>query len=108
MHVGADNLLAVRVDNSKCADVPPLSGDFTAFGGLYRDVHLLSLAPLSISPLDDASPGVYLKPVKHDSASAMVDAVLKLRNGYDANVRTTVVWTGVDARGSPVAVGQVE
>src|SRR5260370_41461202 len=50
---GADNLVAVKVDNSPGLDssgeillptgnVPPLSGDFTFFGGLYRSVYLLS------------------------------------------------------------------
>ncbi|MEI9960823.1 MAG: hypothetical protein WDM76_06725 [Limisphaerales bacterium] len=33
-------------------DVPPLSADFTFFGGLYRDVHLLVTDPIQISPLD--------------------------------------------------------
>ncbi|HKO93130.1 MAG TPA: beta galactosidase jelly roll domain-containing protein, partial [Polyangiaceae bacterium] len=32
-----DNLLAVRVDNAAVPDVPPLSADFSFFGGLYRD-----------------------------------------------------------------------
>ena len=41
--------------------IPPLSADFTFFGGLYRDVHLLVTDPVQISPLDYGSPGVYLK-----------------------------------------------
>src|SRR5438874_724711 len=55
---GKENVLAMRVDNSHSEDIPPLSGDFTIFGGLYRDVHLLVLDPVSVSPLDDASSGV--------------------------------------------------
>jgi beta-galactosidase len=52
------NVLAVRVDNSKRDDLAPIKGDFTVFGGLYRNVHLLMLNPVCISPLDHASPGV--------------------------------------------------
>jgi len=43
---------------SPTANVPPLSADFTFFGGIYRGVHLLSTPPLAISPMDFASPGV--------------------------------------------------
>ena len=33
---GVDNLLVVRADNTRRDDVPPLEGDFTIFGGIYR------------------------------------------------------------------------
>src|SRR5258708_22447027 len=42
LKVGGDNVLAVKVSNAFDPDVPPLSADFTFFGGLYRDVHLLA------------------------------------------------------------------
>ena len=42
LHPGADNVIAVRVDNSDLG-IPPASSDFTLFGGLYRDVYLLAL-----------------------------------------------------------------
>jgi len=48
-----ENVVAVRVNNAKREDVTPLSGDFTIFGGIYRDVHLLTLSPLSVSPVDE-------------------------------------------------------
>ena len=41
-------------------DVAPLSGDFTVFGGLYRPVHLFATNAVCISPLDFASPGVFV------------------------------------------------
>jgi beta-galactosidase len=56
-----DNVIAVQVSNKHDENVAPLSGDFTVFGGIYRGVHLLVLNPLSISPIDDASSGVYVK-----------------------------------------------
>ena len=43
LRVGQDNVIAVKVNNAKDSDILPLSGDFTVFGGLYRDVHLLVL-----------------------------------------------------------------
>jgi beta-galactosidase len=39
---GADNLLAVEVDSTERADIPPFGGsiDYLTFGGIYRDVEL--------------------------------------------------------------------
>nr|WP_243167800.1 glycoside hydrolase family 2 TIM barrel-domain containing protein [Anaerocolumna cellulosilytica] len=36
-----ENLLQVYVDNATTKDVSPLGGDFTIYGGLYRDVNLI-------------------------------------------------------------------
>ena len=44
---GADNVIAVQVSNAAVNDVPPLDADFTFFGGLYRDVHVLITDPRS-------------------------------------------------------------
>ena len=41
LKVGPDNVIAVKVNNARQPDIPPLAGDFTFFGGLYRGVHLL-------------------------------------------------------------------
>ena len=61
--VGADNVIAVKVNNAFNVSIPPLTADFTFFGGIYRDVHLLvtKIRVLMISPLDYGSPGIYLK-----------------------------------------------
>ena len=39
---GADNLLAVELDSTERADIPPFGGsiDYLTFGGIYRDVEL--------------------------------------------------------------------
>src|SRR5205823_6279504 len=77
----------------------PLSGDFTIFGGLYSGVHLLALDPLHISPLDDASPGVYLKQVHVDDSSAEVERTTKLRNDADLPKVADVECTMITADG---------
>jgi beta-galactosidase len=106
VHKG-DNLIAVRVDNSFSPDIPPLSGDFTICGGLYRNVHLLVLNPLSISPTDDASPGVYLAPIHVDAASAQVLLTTVLRNDLDTPEQVTAACTIADAKGNVLATQQV-
>ncbi len=95
VHAGRGNIVAVRVNNARDSSITPLSGDFTIFGGIYRSVHLLILNNLSVSPLDYASPGVYVaqKEVTRKRARLQISAVI--RNGSDlrrtAVVRTTIV-----------------
>ncbi len=100
---GGDNVLAVRVDNAPSTAIPPLSGDFTMFGGLYRPVHLLALADTHVSPLDDASPGVYLRPGPLTDANADLTATVELRTAAATSQRVTVTCTVFDAAGASSA-----
>lgn len=100
---GRTNVLAVRVDNSRREDVIPLTGDFTIFGGLYRSVTLIVTPSINISPLDHASPGVFLtqENVSEDSADVQVETIVS-NGGY--HQRDVMLKVSVrDASGSLVA-----
>jgi beta-galactosidase len=97
-----DNVIAVRVSNAKNPDIPPLSADFTFFGGLYRGVRLLALNPLSISPIDDASPGVYVKQVAVTPERADLQVTSKLRNGGAAQSSAIVTAELIDSGGAVI------
>jgi len=117
---GGDNVIAVRVTNEKNPGIPPLTADFTFFGGLYRGVQLLALNQLSISPMDDASPGVYVKQENPSAAHVKLQVTSKLRNGGSAATPATVTcdllgddgavlqsvsdYQSIDANGSADAV----
>lgn len=90
--LGADNVLAVRVDNSRREDVVPLGGDFTVFGGLYRPVTLIVTGSVNITPLDYGSPGVFLRPQEVSTGRAVVEAVAEVSNqsGAARNVEVQV------------------
>ena len=55
---GADNDLLVRVNNAEDLTLMPLVGDFNFYGGLYRDVHLVTTDATCISLLDHGSCGL--------------------------------------------------
>lgn len=55
------NLIQVEVDND-CDDIPPRSGDFTFFGGIYRDVWLEDYSPLHFSLNPYATSGIKVTP----------------------------------------------
>jgi len=104
-----DNVIAVKVDNTRVADVPPLSGDFNIYGGLYRPARLLILNPVSISPLDFGSSGVYLLQKNVSQEQATIQITTMLRNAIIGDQNVTVVWNIFDGIGDPVAtlsVGQ--
>ncbi|MFH5823758.1 hypothetical protein [Georgenia sp. AZ-5] len=55
---GREAVVAVRVDNTHVDDIPPFSGDWTFYGGLYRNVWLVATEEVHLDVLDHASPGV--------------------------------------------------
>lgn len=101
---GADNVIAVKVDNAINPNIPPLSADFTFFGGLYRDVHLLVTDPVQISPLDYGSPGVYLKPTDVSSSSANLQVTTVVSNSTSVAQTVTVRSVVTDGATNVVAV----
>jgi len=77
---GDNNKLTVRVSNALSLGIMPLVGDFNFYGGIYRDVHLLVTEEACISPLDYASPGVYLIQKNVSKEVADVEAKVLLSN----------------------------
>lgn len=57
---GAENLLAVKVDNTVVDDVYPQKADFTFYGGIYRDVNLIVVNPVHFDLMDYGSDGIYI------------------------------------------------
>ena len=87
---GAKNQLLVRVNNAEQLDVMPLVGDFNFYGGIYRNVALLLTNDVCISPLDYASPGIYLRQMKVDTQQADVKADVMLDNPTDKTQQVEV------------------
>ena len=88
-----DNQLQVSVSNALFLDVMPLVGDFNFYGGIYRDVHLLVTEETCISPLDYASPGVYLmqESVSPDKAGVKARVVISGRTPDNVNLNIRVL-----------------
>ena len=80
LDTAGDNVVAIRVDNAKDKDVAPLSADFTFFGGLYRGVELIVADPVCISPVDDASSGVYVRQMSVNAELATLHLTARMRN----------------------------
>lgn len=92
VNFGASNSIWVRLTNAQDMDVMPLVGDFNMYGGIYRDVELLVMPAMHISPTDYASSGVYVTPtfVSQDKASLTVRTMVNGTAGTMGDVRVFV------------------
>ncbi len=104
LRFGAKNELRVQVDNSPTHDVPPISGDFNMDGGLYRPAHLIVTDAACISPLDFASPGVYLNTRSLSDAAAEVGVMTVVSNRTDAGQTLRLESWIEDPTGKVVAI----
>ena len=76
-----ENNVRVKVDNSHNVAVPPLSADFTFFGGIYRDVNLILTSATHISTTHYASSGVYISTPQVSEQRAVANIRTMLTNG---------------------------
>ena len=97
------NVLAVRVNNAHDADIPPLNADFTFYGGIYRDVWLIATAPVHVTLLDHASPGVFIDTPEVSTEAATVRIRGTVVNALAGGRRVQVVNRIYDPEGREVA-----
>ncbi|MCM1333286.1 MAG: glycoside hydrolase family 2 protein [Bacteroides sp.] len=74
-----NNDLAVTVDNSR-VDVGPISADYTFWGGLYRDVWMITTPQVHFDMADYGSDGVAVNVRKVDEKIASVSVSAGVRN----------------------------
>ncbi|MDO7174035.1 glycoside hydrolase family 2 TIM barrel-domain containing protein [Mariniflexile sp. AS56] len=100
---GQDNILAVKVDNSHNIDIPPLSADFTFFGGIYRDVFLLKRSAIYFSMDDYSTSGVYISTPEVSKTIAKVEVKSLIKNELIGNKAVNLVNRIIDKYGQTVA-----
>src|SRR6185503_4697134 len=80
-----------------------LTADFTFFGGLYRDVHLLSVNELHVDLQDDGSSGVYLSTRDVSASGAELSARVRVSNAASVERAAHVTLSVLDAAGTSTA-----
>lgn len=96
----AYNLIEVTVDNSHNIDIPPLDADFTFYGGIYRDVELISLPKQHFSLDDFASDGFYVNYPQVSEEKASVEVTAILNNAASSQEQTQLKLILFDAEGT--------
>lgn len=108
LRYGQENLFAIYVNNVYNPNIPPLSADFTFFGGIYRDVYLQFMNPVHIATNDYASSGVYIRTPEVSNSAASVEITTLLTNDMPQATEIRVENIICDADGKEVKKTQAE
>ena len=108
LRYGQENLFAIYVNNVYNPNIPPLSADFTFFGGIYRDVYLQFMNPVHIATNDYASSGVYIRTPEVNNSAASVEITTLLTNDMSQSTEIRVENIICDADGKEVKKTQAE
>ncbi len=108
LRYGQENLFAIYVNNVYNPNIPPLSADFTFFGGIYRDVYLQFMNPVHIATNDYASSGVYIRTPEVNNSAASVEITTLLTNDMSQPTEIRVENIICDADGKEVKKTQAE
>lgn len=98
-----DNELLVKVDNSHHKNIPPLTADFTFYGGIYRDVFLIAVDPVHFTFNNSGSNNVFITTplVNNKKATVVIRGNISNTNSKAGKIK--VVTTVLDAKGKIVA-----
>lgn len=101
-----ENFIKIKVNNSHNPDIPPLSADFTFFGGIYRDVYLIETEAAHFAMEDFASSGIYISTpeVNNEYATLKVSSIIK--NDSDQRKSLQVSHTVMAEDGSIIFSGE--
>ncbi|HYE54649.1 MAG TPA: glycoside hydrolase family 2 TIM barrel-domain containing protein [Chitinophagaceae bacterium] len=96
------NHVLVKVDNSHNPQVPPLSADFTFFGGIYRDAWLISVSPVHFSFSNYGSNGVFISTPEVNEKKAVVHVRGNIANQQQSVRQVKVLTSVLDRDGNKV------
>lgn len=93
-----ENLLCVSVDNSPNDLVYPQKADFTFYGGLYRDVSLITVSKNHFGLEEDGTPGIKVTPEVEGKHAVILAETWILGDGrVRFSIEGTQVQTEVEA-----------
>ena len=86
VNFSGENELLVKVDNSFNKNIPPISADFTFYGGVYRDAWLVAVDPVHFSCDNYGSNSVYITTPEVNKKIATMQVKIMITN-HDLNAR---------------------
>lgn len=98
----------VKLTNRYNADIPPLTADFTFFGGLYRDVYLEAADPVHFDLDNYASNGTFITTPAVSAEAAEVVVAGAVTNRSPALRTVTVLTRLLDGNGREVGRQQTQ
>jgi len=97
------NELLIKVDNSHNENIPPLSADFTFYGGIYRNVSLVAIDPVHFSCNKYGSNSIYISTPVVDQKNATIQVRSVITNHSSSDRRIKINSVVYDKAGKKVA-----
>lgn len=97
-----ENVLCVRADNSKTEKVYPQTADFTFYGGIYRDVNIITVNKNHFDLDYFGAPGLQVAPTVTDDKNAACEVTATAYVTGEGQVRITIL----NGEGEAVAQGE--
>ena len=101
-----ENLLAIKVDNTRSEEIAPRTGDFNIYGGIYRRVYIITVDDVHVSLDNSGSSGLFLttpnirsKERPDDFGILLIKADIVNEGDHDRDVTVTVHIEGDNAPG---------
>jgi beta-galactosidase len=107
---GKDNIneVLVKVDNSYNENLPPLSADFTFYGGLYRDVYLVAADPVHFSFDAKGSQSVFVTTPSVTADKAEIEVRGDVSNKGNTARKLSITTVLKDKKGNQVSLQQAK
>lgn len=98
-----NDIISIKVDNSHDDQIPPLKGDFNFYGGIYRDVYLITTNSIHFDLSNLASPGIFIKTPSVSKEKALVEVQADIINENSIKKKIEVKTTILNAEGKVVS-----
>ncbi|MDB5232402.1 MAG: glycoside hydrolase family 2 [Chitinophagaceae bacterium] len=90
VNYGQKNLITVKADNKHDKNIPPLNADFTFYGGIYRNVHIIISDAIHFDISNNASDGVFVETPSVSKQKASVRISGKLANNSSVDKKLQI------------------
>lgn len=97
-----DNLIEIDITNERDVNIPPLSMDYTFYGGIYRDVYIVVTNPLHFDVLNFGSNGIMISTPKVSKIVGEVAVQTRLMNEINQDKSITLVHRVIDPNGREI------
>lgn len=98
-----ENVITVVADNSHDADLPPLSADFTFYGGIYRDVFHITAEQVHAEKVEHGTEAIYITQTAVNDQRAAVSIAGKVLNKSAVNKTVQLIAAVKDRNGETVS-----
>lgn len=93
------NNIALNVTNQADENIPPLTMDFTFFGGIYRDVYMIITNPVHFDILNHGSNGVLITTPNVSASIGKVNISTRLLNENEKDRKVELIHRIISAQG---------